>query len=190
VPLSACGACHETEAEAFGRGPHGVAFEAKAIRGCVECHSFHAVGKPDHGLFRTICRTCHENTALEIVEAGRALADELDRLSATIEGTSATLDEAERRARIVRPERERLESVRLSLVELLPKQHAMDLDPFRSDVAALRATAESSLARARTLVEETRGRRRFAWLVAGLAAANGLAILWRRRSLPHTKGSP
>ncbi|MGH7149908.1 MAG: hypothetical protein ACREIU_04390, partial [Planctomycetota bacterium] len=45
VPLAACATCHVAEAEAFEGGPHGVAFATKAIRGCVECHSFHAVPK-------------------------------------------------------------------------------------------------------------------------------------------------
>ncbi len=190
VPLAACAACHEAEADAFAGGPHGVAFETKAIRGCVECHSFHAVPRPDHALLRTACRTCHETNAPETVESGRQTADDLDRLDSTLAAAARALDEAERRARIVRQEREGLEADRLARLALLPKQHAMDLEPFRSDVAALRARAESTGARAAVLLEETGRRRRWAWLVGALVAANALAILWRRRTLPNPDSPP
>ncbi len=190
VPLAACVDCHEAEGEAFAGGPHGVAFETKAIRGCVECHSFHAVPRPDPSLFRTSCGTCHETNAPELVESGRQTADDLERLASALEAAARALDEAERRARIVRREREGLESNRLALLALLPKQHAMDLEPFRSDVAALRASVESTRARVADLLEESGRRRRWAWLVGALVAANALAILWRRRTLLRARPPP
>ncbi|MGH7149386.1 MAG: hypothetical protein ACREIU_01745, partial [Planctomycetota bacterium] len=128
--------------------------------------------------------------APELVESGRRTADDLDRLASALDAAARALGEAERRARIVRREREGLEANRLALLALLPKQHAMDLEPFRSDVAALRASVESTGAAAAALLEETRGRRRWAWLVGGLVAANALAIHWRRRTLPRARPHP
>jgi len=186
VPLAVCATCHEAEAEAFGKGPHGVAFEVKAIRGCVECHAPHATLHPDPGLFRTACDRCHAPNAPEIVEEGRATADGLERLERALAAASRTLDEAEGRAMVVRPVRERLEGTRLAFVELLPKQHAMDLEPFQSEAAKFRGAAEEISASAEGLLGKARGRRRWALLVALLVVANAGAILWRRRAVLRT----
>ncbi|HKB16894.1 MAG TPA: hypothetical protein VKF62_12575 [Planctomycetota bacterium] len=190
APLAACAACHEAEAEAFAKGPHGDAFASKAIRGCVECHTHHAILRPDHGLLRSACAKCHESGAPRLLEAGRETADALERLDASLASAAAALEEVERGAGVARGGRERFEATRLSFVELLPRQHAMALEPFRAQATELRGAAEAVARNASDLLEERRGRRRGAGLVVALVLANAGAILWKRRTLPSPEPTP
>jgi predicted CXXCH cytochrome family protein len=86
----ACGTCHAIFAQKFQASPHAALFD----KGCVECHSNHAVLQPSDDMLgsqgHAVCATCHSAT-----DKGGAGADAMrggiDRLKSGIDGSSALI---------------------------------------------------------------------------------------------------
>jgi len=182
-PFTDCAACHETEAEAFGAGPHALATRTAAMRGCVECHGFHELPEPTHALLEDACARCHAADSPEIVEAGAATARALRALDGVLERAAATIEDLDAAGVPTRRERETLEGLRLRLLEVLPRQHEMDLDAFALSVAGLREESEAFAAGGGETLAGVRARRWWILPVLGIAALNALAIGLKRRSL-------
>ena len=88
-----CGTCHAVFAQKFGTSVHKEIFD----KGCVECHSNHAVLKPTDDMLGVaghgVCATCH-NAADKTdkgASAAVAMRGDIDRLKAGIERTGALI---------------------------------------------------------------------------------------------------
>jgi hypothetical protein len=88
-----CGTCHTVFAQKFEKSVHKELFD----KGCVECHSNHAILQPSDEMLGTgghaICATCH--TAGDKNDKGTAGAErmraDIDRLKSGIERSSALI---------------------------------------------------------------------------------------------------
>lgn len=62
---AACGSCHQSNAELFGKSAHRPAFEKEKLPACVTCHSNHGVKAPTNAMVSmdkpAPCAKCHRN---------------------------------------------------------------------------------------------------------------------------------
>src|SRR5206468_7136892 len=86
-----CGACHAVFAQKFGTSVHGQIFD----KGCVECHSNHAVLQPSEEMLgpgaRAVCTTCHTGQDEKGAIAAVTMRAGIDRLKAGIARSSALI---------------------------------------------------------------------------------------------------
>jgi predicted CXXCH cytochrome family protein len=88
-----CGTCHAIFAQKFGTSVHKDIFD----KGCVECHSNHAVLKPSDDMLAAsghgICATCHnaDDKADKGAAAAVAMRGDIERLKTGIERTGALI---------------------------------------------------------------------------------------------------
>jgi predicted CXXCH cytochrome family protein len=95
-----CGQCHGRQAELFQTSPHKKAFDDKQLGECITCHSNHAILKPDDRLIGTqqgaLCINCHSNGDKGFIAAGM-MRSRIDELIASINKSTAILDDAEKK---------------------------------------------------------------------------------------------
>ncbi|MEZ5293491.1 MAG: cytochrome c3 family protein [Vicinamibacterales bacterium] len=88
--INVCGTCHAVFATKMQASPHAAVFD----RGCVECHSNHAVKAPTDALLGmsdgAICATCHDGDTG--AAAATKMRSDIDGLSAAIDRSEATLE--------------------------------------------------------------------------------------------------
>src|SRR5580765_1409697 len=88
-----CGTCHAVFAQKFATSVHKDIFD----KGCVECHSNHAVLKPSDDMLAAtghgICATCHnaDDKADKGAAAAVAMRGDIERLKTGIERTGALI---------------------------------------------------------------------------------------------------
>jgi predicted CXXCH cytochrome family protein len=87
-----CGTCHAVFAQKFATSVHAQIFE----RGCVECHSNHAVLKPSDEMLSTapgaVCASCHEGADDHGVKGAAAMRRSIERLKTAVDGSSAVIE--------------------------------------------------------------------------------------------------
>jgi Cytochrome c3 len=93
-----CSTCHVFQAQLFESSPHKAAFEAAAFPGCVTCHSNHRIAHPTDAMLGTgpqsVCTSCHiEGDAG--YEAGAQIAQQIERLDASVKSAAEVLNRAE-----------------------------------------------------------------------------------------------
>ncbi len=80
-----CGTCHAIFAQKFATSVHQQIFD----KGCVECHSNHAVLKPSDEMLgtgaHTICGTCHSGSGDKGAAAADGMRAAIERLKAGVE---------------------------------------------------------------------------------------------------------
>jgi predicted CXXCH cytochrome family protein len=79
-------------AQKFETSAHAQIFE----RGCVECHSNHAVLAPSDEMLSTaagsVCANCHEGADDNGVKGAAAMRRSIERLKSAVDGSSAVID--------------------------------------------------------------------------------------------------
>ncbi len=87
--VNVCGTCHAVFAEKFSTSVHAQIFD----RGCVECHSNHAVLKPSDAMLGTddksLCGSCHSGADDKGAIAATTMRGDIERLKAALDRTSA-----------------------------------------------------------------------------------------------------
>jgi predicted CXXCH cytochrome family protein len=87
-----CGTCHAVFAQKFATSVHAEIFD----KGCVECHSNHAVLKPSDAMLGAtepaVCATCHSGADDKGVIAATGMRAGLDRLNGAIKKTADVID--------------------------------------------------------------------------------------------------
>jgi hypothetical protein len=183
APVAACGSCHVAEGEAFAAGPHFLATRTGAMRGCADCHGSHEVHAPSHALFEEVCARCHAGDSPDLVEMGIATAGALRTVDTALARAEEALLALRGAGHSARRERDHLEALRLRRLELLPRQHEMDLDAFGLSLSSLREEADLRAEDAGAWLARVRARRWWLLPVLGVAALNALALGLKRRSL-------
>jgi len=88
-----CGTCHAVFAQKFNTSVHKELFD----KGCVECHSNHAVLKPSDDMLAAsghgVCVPCHDGAdkADKGAAAARAMRADIERLKTGIDSTGALI---------------------------------------------------------------------------------------------------
>jgi predicted CXXCH cytochrome family protein len=87
-----CGTCHAVFAQKFATSVHAEIFD----KGCVECHSNHAVLKPSDKMLGagegTVCATCHSGADDKGAIAATAMRSGLDRLTDALKKSTDVID--------------------------------------------------------------------------------------------------
>jgi predicted CXXCH cytochrome family protein len=88
---NACGTCHAVFAERFDASVHAQIFD----RGCVECHSNHAILKPSDDMLGTspqaLCAACHEGPDDKGAAAADAMRAAIERLKTGIDRSGSVI---------------------------------------------------------------------------------------------------
>jgi len=133
-----CGTCHAVFAQKFEKSVHNELFD----KGCVECHSNHAILKPSDEMLSTsghgVCATCH--TAGDKNDKGSAGAErmraDIDALKAGIESSSALIERVKNAGIEVSDQELALREASTKLTLARTEMHAFvpeQLDPIVAD---------------------------------------------------------
>jgi predicted CXXCH cytochrome family protein len=96
--VNVCGTCHAVFAQKFNTSVHKDIFD----KGCVECHSNHAVLKPSDDMLAVtghgVCATCHnaDDKTDKGAAAAVAMRSDIERLKTGIERTDALIGQIKR----------------------------------------------------------------------------------------------
>jgi predicted CXXCH cytochrome family protein len=89
--VNVCGTCHAVFAQKFATSVHSQIFD----RGCVECHSNHAVLKPSDDMLgtdaRSLCGTCHSGADDKGANTATRMRADMERLKAGLERSGTRL---------------------------------------------------------------------------------------------------
>jgi len=89
--VNVCGTCHAVFAQKYETSVHRQIFD----KGCVECHSNHAVLKPSDDMLgatgHAICATCHNGADDKGAIAADKMRSGIDRLKADVDRSSALI---------------------------------------------------------------------------------------------------
>lgn len=89
--VNVCGTCHAVFAQKFATSVHAQIFD----KGCVECHSNHAVLKPSDAMLgadpKSLCATCHSGADDKGVMAATQMRGDIERLKAAVDRSDATV---------------------------------------------------------------------------------------------------
>ena len=166
-----CGTCHAVFAKKFETSVHAQIFD----KGCVECHSNHAVLKPSDDWLGTgalaICTTCHSGADDKGAIAASAMRGGIDRLKAGIDRSASLVARVKNSGIEVRTEDLALGEARSRVTLARTEMHAFDparLEPVIAEGLRIVASVDTAGERA---VGELRFRRR------GLALSLGAILL-------------
>ncbi len=89
--VNVCGTCHTVFAQKFSTSVHAQIFD----KGCVECHSNHAVKQPSDAMLgtdaRSLCGTCHSGADDKGVIAATRMRSDIERLKTAVDSSAATV---------------------------------------------------------------------------------------------------
>jgi predicted CXXCH cytochrome family protein len=130
-----CGTCHAVFAQKFQTSVHAQIFD----KGCVECHSNHAVLQPSDDMLGTkghaICATCHSSAADDKGGAGAdAMRGSIDRLKHGIDNSDALIARVRNAGMEVSAEELALGDARSQLTLARTEMHASN--PAKVDAVA------------------------------------------------------
>src|SRR6266536_2514254 len=121
-----CGTCHAVFAQKFGTSVHKEIFD----KGCVECHSNHAVLKPSDAMLGAgdgaVCATCHSGPDDKGVIAATAMRADIDTLNAAIAKSGNVIDRVSNAGIEVSAEELKLADARTHVTLARTEMHAFD----------------------------------------------------------------
>jgi len=169
--VNVCGTCHAVFAQKFSTSVHAAIFD----RGCVECHSNHAVRQPSDTMLGTdaqsLCGGCHSGADDKGVIAATRMRGDIETLKAGLDRSSATVSalsnagmEMSAQALAVGTARTRLTLARTEMHTFDPAQVTPVVQEGLTTLAAVDKAGEAAAA-------ELRFRRR------GLAVSLGAILL-------------
>jgi len=124
--VNVCGTCHAVFAQKFEASVHRQIFD----KGCVECHSNHAVLKPTDDMLgatgHAICATCHSGTDDKGAMAADKMRSGTERLKADVERSSALIARIRNAGIEVSDDELALREARTKLTLARTEMHAAD----------------------------------------------------------------
>jgi predicted CXXCH cytochrome family protein len=180
--VNVCGTCHAVFAQKFATSVHSQIFD----RGCVECHSNHAVLKPSDDMLgtdaRSLCGTCHSGADDKGANTATRMRGDIERLKAALERSGTRLASLKNAGMEMSAQDLAMGTARTSLTLARAEMHTFDADRVAPIVAeGLTALAGVDAAGDRAAAE-LRFRRRglAASLVAILLVVVALAVKIRQ----------
>jgi len=137
----ACGHCHQRTREYLESGPHLKAVTAGAMTECVSCHGYHDIARPDHTLFDRACPQCHAADTAPFA-TGQKLKAILTQTESDLAESSSELAKLSELSPTVARLRPRLQQGWAHYNELLPVQHALDLQRVGDLARSARSVGE------------------------------------------------
>jgi predicted CXXCH cytochrome family protein len=179
-----CGSCHTVFAEKFATSAHKQIFD----KGCVECHSNHAVLKPTDDMLGVtghgVCASCH--SAADKTDKGAAAAvamrGDIERLKSGIDQTGALISRVKNAGIEVSDQQLALREASTKLTLARTEMHAFSPDTVAPIIAEGLTIVKSTDEAGQRGVGELRFRRRglFISLGAILIVVVGLALKVRQ----------
>ena len=124
-----CGTCHAFNQELFEKSPHGPAFEAMGLPGCVQCHSNHEILHPTDAMVGTgekaVCITCHSQGDPGY-EGAQKISSDLSGLVAKEKKAEEVLTIAERSGMEVSDSKVELTNAHADLIKARVNVHTFD----------------------------------------------------------------
>jgi hypothetical protein len=180
-----CSTCHVFQAQLFESSPHKVPFEAASLPGCVTCHSNHRIAHPSDAMLGTgpqsVCTNCH--TAGDPgYQAATQIAQQLERLDASMKGSAEILDRAEAAGMEVSDAQLEQDQARDSLTKSRVAIHSFNPARVQQDVqAGLQSAAKTYREGGAALAERDYRRKGLALsLLAIVAVVIGLRLCIRQ----------
>lgn len=172
--VNVCGTCHAVFAEKFATSVHAQIFD----RGCVECHSNHAIKKPSDAMLGTgadsLCATCHSGVDDKGLAAAASMRADIDKLKTAVDRSSATVSALANSGMEMSAQELAIGAARSKVTLARTEMHAFDaarVSPLAADGLATLASVDKA---GESAAAELRFRRR--GLAASLAAILLLVI--------------
>jgi len=169
--VNVCGTCHAVFAQKFSTSVHAQIFD----RGCVECHSNHAVRKPSDAMLGTdaqsLCAGCHSGADDKGVMAATKMRGDIERLKAGLNRSSATVSALSNAGMEMSAQELAVGTARTRLTLARTEMHAFDPTHVTPVVQEGLATLAAVDKAGETATAELRFRRR------GLAVSLGAILL-------------
>ena len=169
--VNVCGTCHAVFAQKFATSVHSQIFD----RGCVECHSNHAVLKPSDEMLGTdtgsLCGTCHSGADDKGAQAAAQMRGDIERLKAGLGRSSASVDGLKNAGMEMSAQELAIGTARTRLTLARTEMHTFDAAHVTPVVAEGMAALAAVDAAGDKAAAELRFRRR------GLAASLGAILL-------------
>ena len=188
--VNVCGTCHAVFAEKFAASVHAQIFD----RGCVECHSNHAVKKPSEAMLGTdansLCATCHSGADDKGLAAAATMRADIDKLKTAVDRSSVTVSALANAGMEMSAQELAIGTARTKVTLARTEMHAFDAARVAPIAAEGLATLASVDKAGESAAAELRFRRR--GLAASLAAillvviALGFKIRQLDRQLTNT----
>ncbi len=173
-----CGKCHVRQLEAFDASPHAFYAKDGSFKGCVACHSNHAIVRDGETILGR-CTPCHENgdaevkKARELLAAARAPREAFDR-------TATRLGAAARAGANVDDEQALLETAKTAMLQIPADFHALDAKRIAAHAGETRAALDAVESRLDEKERSERNRRLIlvpVWIFLAAMAA----LFWAKR---------
>jgi predicted CXXCH cytochrome family protein len=169
--VNVCGTCHAVFAQKFATSVHSQIFD----RGCVECHSNHAVLKPSDEMLGTdaasLCGTCHSGADDKGAQAATQMRGDIERLKAGLGRSSANVEGLKNAGMEMSAQELAIGTARTRLTLARAEVHTFDAAHVTPAVAEGMAALAEVDAAGDKAAAELRFRRR------GLAASLGAILL-------------
>ncbi len=137
----ACGHCHQRTREYLEAGPHLKAVTEGAMTECVSCHGYHDIARPDRELFDRACPQCHAPDTPPFA-LGQKLKTILTQTESELTESSSELARLSELSPTVARLRPRLQQGWAHYNEVLPVQHALDLQRVGDLARSARSVGE------------------------------------------------
>jgi len=181
-----CGTCHAVFSQKFATSVHQQIFD----KGCVECHSNHAVMKPSDEMLGTdahaICTTCHNGKDDKGAVAADAMRGGIERLKTALDRSGALVARLRNAGIETGAEELALGEARVHLTLARTEMHTFDpghVEPVIAEGLKTVANVESAGARG---VAELQYRRRGLALSLGAILLVVVALAMKIRQLDRT----
>lgn len=158
-----CGTCHVFLEDLFQKSKHAPVFKSAGMRGCVECHNNHRIGRTSDTMVGdragAVCLNCHA-PGDEGLKVARGMADQLAGMKDQLAAAEREVHQAETYGMEVSDARLEINNANQALVQSRVLVHGLDLAAFQEQVGKGRKAAQSALAQGVAAAHERDVRRR------------------------------
>jgi hypothetical protein len=161
-----CGQCHIRAADYFEQSPHLSAMKKNLMAQCISCHEQHRTQKADINMLGPVCTNCHDESS-GAYKRGEQIKTVIIETQEEIEGAESIIAEAKLKGIDVTEDELGLERAKSSLLEAIPKIHALNLSLVEENTVQAKSTASDIKIRIHEILESFRLRRvalGFVWL--------------------------
>ena len=178
--VNVCGSCHAVFAQKFATSVHAQIFD----RGCVECHSNHAVLAPSDAMVGAqppaLCATCHGGADDNGVIAATRMRGDIEGLKTSLDRSSATVARLRNAGMEMAPQEIALGTARSQLTLARTELHTFDPTRVTPIIdTGLKTLADVDAASSRATAELQYRRQGLAWSLGAIllvVVALGLKI--------------
>lgn len=121
-----CGQCHITAIDNFDLSPHLPAMKRKEMAQCISCHEHHLTRKANISMLGPVCTQCHDEGSAPY-KRGQQIKTLIMEAQEEIQEAENLIAEAKLKGVDVAEDEVGLERAKSSLLQAIPKIHALNL---------------------------------------------------------------